>query len=198
MLELPKLNFELDALEPYIDAQTMQIHHDLHHGGYVTKLNAALTDYPELQNKSIEDLLKDLNKLPEQIKLAVQNNGGGHYNHSFFWEVLSPIVSEPEGLLLNELNSNFGSVEEFKVKFENVATSRFGSGWAWLIKKTDGSLDIVSTPNQDNPIMDGTGTPILALDVWEHAYYLNYQNRRAEYINAFWNVVNWVKVSENY
>ncbi len=198
MFTLPQLEYEYNALEPFIDTQTVQIHHDLHHGAYVTKLNTALEKYPELQQKSIEELLSSIESLPEDIKIAVRNNGGGHFNHSLFWNLLSAEKSEPDSNLLNVINNSFGSFDLFKEQFTNVALTRFGSGWAWLVKKQDGTLTILSTPNQDNPLIDKTGIPILALDVWEHAYYLKYQNRRVEYITAFWNIVNWTKVNQFY
>ncbi len=196
MFELPKLKYSYNALEPFIDEQTMQIHHDLHHGTYVTKLNTAIEKFPELQTKSVEELISNLESLPEDIKMAVRNNGGGHFNHSLFWNLLSAEKLEPSKELVEAINKNFGSLESFKEQFTNTALARFGSGWAWLVKKQDGTLAIVSTPNQDNPLMDKNGSPILALDVWEHAYYLKYQNRRAEYITAFWNIINWKKVNE--
>ncbi len=194
--ELPKLPYANDALEPHIDARTMEIHHDKHHGGYVTKLNGALEGKPEA-NSSLEELMKNVGKLGA----AVRNNGGGHYNHSLFWPILSPDGGgKPSGELASAIDSAFGSFDKFKEEFENAAATRFGSGWAWLIV-ADGKLKVTSTPNQDNPLMDVAevkGKPILGLDVWEHAYYLKYQNKRPEYISAFWNVVNWDKVTENY
>jgi len=196
MFKLPALPYEYNSLEPFIDQQTMTIHHDLHHGGYVTKLNTALEGNPEFQNKSIEELLQSLESLPESIRMAVRNNGGGHFNHSLFWSILSSEKSEPSSQLTSAISTSFGSFEAFKEQFTTIASTRFGSGWVWLVKKEDGTLEVLSTPNQDNPLMDKTGTPILALDVWEHAYYLKYQNKRPDYINAFWNIVNWGKVSE--
>jgi len=196
MFKLPALPYEYNSLEPFIDQQTMTIHHDLHHGGYVTKLNTALEGNPEFQNKSIEELLQSLESLPESIRMAVRNNGGGHFNHSLFWSILSSEKSEPSSQLTSAISTSFGSFEAFKEQFTTIASTRFGSGWVWLVKQEDGTLEVLSTPNQDNPLMDKTGTPILALDVWEHAYYLKYQNKRPEYINAFWNIVNWGKVSE--
>jgi len=196
MFNLPTLPFEYSALEPFIDEQTMKIHHDLHHGGYVNKLNTALENYPEFQDKNIEELLLSIDMLPDEIKTTVKNNGGGHFNHSLFWNVLSNETSTPSQQLLDSINNSFESLEGFKEQFTKVATTRFGSGWAWLVKKEDETLQVLSTLNQDNPLMDKTGTPILALDVWEHAYYLKYQNKRADYINAFWNIVNWQKVSK--
>ena len=193
---LPPLPYAADALEPHIDRQTMQIHHDKHHGGYVTKLNSAV-EGTDMEGKSIEELMKQVSKYPG----AVRNNGGGHCNHSLFWKVLSPHGGgRPTGELAQVIDSAFGSFEAFKEKFSDAAATRFGSGWAWLISQ-NGKLAITSTPNQDNPLMDiaeEKGTPLLGLDVWEHAYYLHYQNRRPEYIAAFWNVVNWDQVARNY
>ncbi|MBR7554368.1 superoxide dismutase [Allobacillus sp. GCM10007491] len=195
--ELPELPYAYDALEPHIDKETMNIHHTKHHNTYVTKLNAALEGHSDLQDKSLDELLKDLNSLPSDIQTAVRNNGGGHANHSLFWKVLSPNGGgEPSGELADKINEKFGSFSAFQDEFANAATGRFGSGWAWLIVN-NGELEITSTPNQDTPVMDGK-TPILGLDVWEHAYYLNYQNRRPDYIKAFWNVVNWDEVSKRY
>lgn len=195
MFTLPKLSYSYDALEPYIDAKTMEIHHTKHHQAYIDKLNKAI-EGTEWEGKTIEEILANISKLDR----VVRNNAGGHWNHSFFWEILSPEKSMPTGELLNAINKSFGSFEEFKNKFTESATTLFGSGWVWLIVQ-NGELKIVQTPLQDNPFMDDAkekGTPILGLDVWEHAYYLNYQNRRAEYISAFWNVVNWEAVSEKY
>lgn len=189
--ELPALPYGYNALEPYIDERTMQIHHDLHHGGYVKKLNAALEGHSGLQSKSIEDLLSDLSAIPESIRTAVRNNGGGHLNHAIFWPSMSSNGGgEPDGALANAISSAFGSFDQFKEQFSNAAGTRFGSGWAWLVKNSDGTLAVTSTPNQDNPISNGQ-SPLLGLDVWEHAYYLKYQNRRPEYIKNWWNVVNW-------
>lgn len=193
--ELPKLPYAYDALEPHIDKETMEIHHTKHHNTYVTKLNDAVKG-TDLESKSIEDIVKNLNSVPDDIRTAVQNNGGGHYNHSLFWELLTPNASEPSGEIVDAISSTFGSLDKFKEEFAAAAAGRFGSGWAWLVVD-NGELAIVSTPNQDNPISEGK-LPILGLDVWEHAYYLNYQNRRPDYINAFWNVVNWDKVNELY
>lgn len=198
---LPQLKFAYNALEPHIDAKTMEIHHTKHHQTYVDKLNEALAKYPELESKSLEELVKNINSLPEDIKTAVRNNAGGHWNHSFFWELLSPEKQDGSQMpkLAEAINKNFGDYFKFQEEFAKAAMGRFGSGWVWLVKVEDGSLKIVSTPNQDNPLMDvsdAKGTPVLGLDVWEHAYYLNYQNRRADYVNAFWNVVNWRKVEE--
>lgn len=186
---LPNLPYAYDALEPVIDAATMEIHHTKHHNAYVTNLNAAI-EGTEFANKTIEELVKGWNELPESIQGPVRNNGGGHLNHTIFWESLSaPGSSVMSETLKDKLTKSFGSVDQFKDAFEKAAATRFGSGWAWLVEK-DGNLEVVSTPNQDNPITDGL-TPLLGLDVWEHAYYLNYQNRRPDYIKAFWDVVNW-------
>ncbi len=196
--QLPPLPYDYNALEPNIDERTMKIHHDLHHGGYVKKLNAALEGNAELANKSIEDLLSDLNSVPAAIRGAVRNNGGGHYNHTIFWSTMSPNGGgAPSGDLADAINAAFGSFDNFKEAFSNAAATRFGSGWAWLVKNSDGSVAVTSTPNQDNPISEGQ-SPLLGLDVWEHAYYLNYQNRRPEYINAFWNVVDWDAVAKRF
>lgn len=194
--ELPALPYAFNALEPHIDARTMEIHHGKHHQAYTTNLNNALANYPNLQNKSIEELLGDLNAIPEDIRTAVRNNGGGYANHNLFWEILSPTASSPSSALAAAIDSAFGSFDAFKEAFSKAAATRFGSGWAWLVVD-GGALTVTSTPNQDTPVMEGK-TPILGLDVWEHAYYLNYQNRRPDYIAAFWNIVNWAKVSELY
>lgn len=196
--ELPPLPYGYDGLEPHIDGRTMEIHHTKHHQGYVNNLNAALEKHPELEKKSVEDLLKDLNSIPEDIRTAVRNNGGGHVNHSMFWPTMSPDGGgEPEGELADAIISTFGSFSDFKDQFSKAAAGRFGSGWAWLCLDRGGKLTITSTPNQDNPMSDGL-RPVVGLDVWEHAYYLKYQNRRAEYISAWWNVVNWKQVAKNY
>jgi Fe-Mn family superoxide dismutase len=193
--ECPPLPYPYDALEPHIDTRTMQIHHDKHHQGYVNKLNAALEGHPDLQAKSVEELLSDLDALPESIRTAVRNNGGGHANHTLFWPSMSPDGGgEPEGALAEAINATFGSFSAFKEQFSQAAATRFGSGWAWLCVDGGGSLQVLSTPNQDSPLSQGL-TPILGLDVWEHAYYLNYQNRRPDYIAAFWNIVNWDEVA---
>jgi superoxide dismutase, Fe-Mn family len=195
--ELPALPYANNALEPHIDARTMEIHHDKHHAGYTTKLNAALegTDWA---NKPIEEILANLDSLPEDKRTAVRNNGGGYANHALFWEVMGPDGGgNPSGDLADAINSAFGSFDTFKQQFESAATGQFGSGWAWLYVETAGSLAITSTPNQDTPLMDGK-TPILGVDVWEHAYYLNYQNKRGDYVSAFWNVVDWNKVAEKF
>ncbi|PQD96498.1 superoxide dismutase [Pradoshia eiseniae] len=194
---LPQLPYEYDALEPHIDKETMNIHHTKHHNTYVTNLNAALEGQEDLAGKSLEELLANIESVPENIRTAVRNNGGGHANHSLFWELLSPNGGgEPTGELAEAIAAKFGSFESFKEEFAKAATTRFGSGWAWLTVK-DGELELSSTANQDSPLMEGK-TPILGLDVWEHAYYLNYQNRRPEYIASFWNVVNWDEVSKRY
>lgn len=196
---LPALPYPENALEPYIDAQTMNIHHTKHHQAYVNNLNAALEGLPELAALSLEDLQKSLDKVPEDKRAAVRNNGGGHYNHSLFWTVIGPNKGgAPTGALAEAIDKAFGSFDAFKEAFTKAATTRFGSGWAWLIKKADGSLAVTSTPNQDNPLMDGSGVPLLGLDVWEHAYYLKYQNRRPDYIAAWWNVVNWDEVARRF
>jgi superoxide dismutase, Fe-Mn family len=194
MFKLPDLPYAYDALEPYIDAQTMELHHSKHHQTYVDKLNGAIKG-TEYADKTLEELLQNLDSLPENIRTAVRNNGGGHYNHGFFWKIMSPEASGgPTGRLSDLINSSFGSFDDFKEKFAAAAVARFGSGWAWLLQDND-KLKITSTPNQDSPIMEGI-EPLLGLDVWEHAYYLKYQNRRPEYIDAWWNVVNWQAVAE--
>lgn len=197
--ELPALPYAYDALEPHIDAKTMEIHHTKHHQAYITKANAAL-EGSELADLPVEELCARLGELPTEKQGAVRNNGGGHANHSLFWEILSPEASEPSAELQAAIDSAFGSMDGFKEAFSNAAATRFGSGWAWLCKNDDGSVSVTSTANQDNPYMADVegGTPILGLDVWEHAYYLNYQNRRPDYIAAFFNVVNWEKVSALY
>ena len=195
--ELPELPYAYDALEPSIDKETMNIHHTKHHNTYVTKLNDALEGQADLQNKSVEDIISNLDAVPEGIRTAVRNNGGGHANHSLFWKVLSPNGGgEPTGELAEKINEKYGSFDKFKEEFGNAATGRIGSGWAWLVLN-NGAIEITSTPNQDSPLMEGQ-TPLLGLDVWEHAYYLKYQNKRPEYISAFWNVVNWDQVAKNY
>lgn len=195
--ELPELPYAYDALEPHIDNETMSIHHTKHHNTYVSNLNGALEGYSDLQNKSLDELLKDLDNLPKEIQTAVRNNGGGHANHSLFWELMSPNGGgSPKGSLAEAIDAKFGSFDQFKEEFKAAATGRFGSGWAWLVVD-NGELAITSTPNQDTPIMEGK-TPILGVDVWEHAYYLKYQNKRPDYVSAFWNVVNWDKVAELY
>lgn len=195
--ELPSLPYAFDALEPYIDAQTMEIHHNKHHNGYVSKLNAALEGHPDLAKKSLDELVSDPNSIPESIRTAVRNSGGGHYNHSIFWTVMSPNGGgEPKGALASAISNEFGDFSSFKEKFSSAAGSRFGSGWAWLGLK-GGKLTVLSLPNQDAPLMEGL-TPLLGIDVWEHAYYLKYQNRRAEYVSNWWNVVNWEEVARRY
>ncbi|MFI5322762.1 MAG: superoxide dismutase [Thermodesulfobacteriota bacterium] len=197
--QLPKLPYSYNTLEPHIDARTMEIHYTKHHQGYVNNLNTAIEKHPELGKKSVEDLLKDLNAIPEDIRTAVLNNGGGHANHSLFWTLMSPNAGgEPAaGELSEAIKSNLGGFDSFKDQFTKAATGRFGSGWAWLSIDGKGKLVVTSTPNQDSPLSEGL-TPILGLDVWEHAYYLHYQNRRPDYIAAWWNVVNWKQVASNY
>lgn len=195
---LPDLPYAYDALEPHIDKETMTIHHDKHHAAYVNNLNAALEGKQDLASKSIEELISDLKSVPEDIRTAVRNNGGGHANHTLFWEMMTPGgAKEPQGELADAINSTFGSFDEFKKKFNDAGAKRFGSGWAWLVKTKEGKLDIISTANQDNPLMEGH-QPILGNDVWEHAYYLKYQNRRPDYLAAWWNVVNFDKVAEQF
>jgi Fe-Mn family superoxide dismutase len=195
--ELPPLPYDYTALEPHIDEATMHFHHDNHHNTYVTNLNNALANHPDQQGKSLEELISNLDAVPEAIRTVVRNNGGGHWNHTFFWEILGPNAGgEPTGELAEAINAAFGSFADFKEKFKAAGTGRFGSGWAWLVAGPDG-LSITSTPNQDTPVMEGK-KPILGLDVWEHAYYLKYQFKRPAYIDAFWNVVNWSKVAELY
>jgi Fe-Mn family superoxide dismutase len=194
--QLPDLPYASDALEPHIDARTMEIHHGKHHAGYTNKLNAALEDHPDLQGRSIEDLLRGIDGLPEDIRTAVRNNGGGYANHSLFWRTMGPDAGgDPDGDLAAAIDQTFGPLGAFKAKFASAATGQFGSGWAWLVLDGSGGLDVYSTANQDSPLMKGH-TPILGLDVWEHAYYLNYQNRRPDYVEAFWNVVNWAAVTQ--
>lgn len=199
---VPDLAYGFDALEPHFDAQTMEIHHDKHHAAYVSKLNAAIEGNADLEGKSITDLVSNLSAIPENIRGAVRNNGGGHVNHTLFWEVIGPNGGgAPSGDLASAIDADLGGFDKFKETFANAGATRFGSGWAWLIVTADGKLAVTSTPNQDSPLMDVAetkGTPILGLDVWEHAYYLKYQNRRPDYITAFWNVINWDAVSEKY
>ena len=198
MHALPKLGYAYDALEPHIDAKTMEIHHTKHHQGYVDKLNQALEKQPDLQSKPVTKLISDLDSVPEAIRTAVRNNGGGHANHSFFFALIAPGGSDhPVGDLARAIDEMFDSFAAFKEEFNEAALGRFGSGWAWLCRDRDGHLTVESTPNQDSPWMSGR-TPVLGLDVWEHAYYLKYQNRRADYVKAFWNVVNWDAVAKNY
>jgi superoxide dismutase, Fe-Mn family len=201
--ELPPLPYPKDALEPYIDAQTMEIHHDKHHGAYVTNVNKAIAGKADLEKKSVEDLIRNLDAVPADIRNVVRNNGGGHANHSMFWKLLAPKAGgAPAGRLGDDIAAAFGSFDAFREKFEAAGIGRFGSGWAWLVLN-QGKLEIVSTANQDSPLMGKAisgveGSPILGCDVWEHAYYLKYQNRRADYLKAFWNVVNWAEVVRNY
>ncbi len=200
--QLPKLPYSYDALEPYIDARTMEIHHTKHHQTYTDKLNAALENYPDLAAKSIEEILAHLNTVPQEIRTPVRNHGGGYANHNLFWMIMGPVsakasAGKPKGKLTEAIKQAFESFEKFREQFSQAATSVFGSGWAWLTVDADGQLKVVSTPNQDTPISQGM-SPILGLDVWEHAYYLKYQNKRPDYIAAWWNVINWDQVSENY
>lgn len=195
---LPALPYAYDALEPHIDKETMTIHHDKHHAAYVNNLNKALEGKSDLASKSVEELISDLNSVPEDIRTAVRNNGGGHANHTLFWEIMTPGgAKEPSGALADAINSAFGSLDALKEKFNAAGAGRFGSGWAWLVKTKDGKLDVISTANQDNPLMEGH-QPIFGNDVWEHAYYLKYQNRRPDYLAAWWNVVNFDKVAEQF
>jgi len=194
---LPALPYDFAALEPTIDTQTMQIHHGKHHQAYVTNLNAALDKHPKLHDKSLDELVKNLNAVPEDIRTAVRNNGGGHWNHSMFWQIMGPHAGgEPTGALADAIKAAFGDFATFKAQFKAAGVGRFGSGWAWLVSD-GGKLSIMSTPNQDNPLMEGK-TAILGVDVWEHAYYLKYQNRRPDYLDAWWNVVNWAAVAKRY
>jgi Fe-Mn family superoxide dismutase len=201
--ELPKLPYPYDALEPHIDARTMEIHYTKHHQAYVDNLNKAVKGKTDLEGKAVEDLIRNLNAVPEDIRTAVRNNGGGHANHSFFWKIMGPNAGgEPKGKLADDIKSTFGSFDDFKEKLTAAGVGRFGSGWAWLVHNND-KLEIVSTANQDSPLMGkaisgAEGTPILGVDVWEHAYYLKYQNRRADYLKAWWNAVNWDAVAKNY
>jgi Fe-Mn family superoxide dismutase len=195
--ELPPLPYAFDALEPFIDEQTMQIHHGKHHQAYVNNLNAALDKHPELHTKPLEQLLADLDAVPEDIRTVVRNNGGGHLNHTFFWQIMGPNAGgAPTGAVAEAIDKAFGSFDAFKEAFSKAAVGRFGSGWAWLVKSGDG-VEITSTPNQDTPVMEGK-TPILGIDVWEHAYYLKYQNKRPDYITAWFNVVNWAEVNKRF
>lgn len=199
---LPNLNYDYNALEPHFDARTMEIHHTKHHNAYITKVNGAV-EGTEFENLSVEELISDLSVLPDNIKGAVRNNGGGHANHTFFWNILSPnAVGAPKGELADAIESELGGFDAFKASFSNAGMTRFGSGWAWLVVKDDGKLSVTSTPNQDSPLMKGVadveGTPLVGLDVWEHAYYLKYQNLRPNYIEAFWNVVDWDKANAIY
>ena len=196
--EVPPLPYDYNALEPYIDTQTMQLHHDKHHAAYVNNLNAALQNAPQFAALPIEQLIQRLNEVPDTIRTAVRNNGGGHLNHSMFWQIMTPNGGgAPSGELGNAINSTFGSFDQFKAAFNDAGVKRFGSGWAWLILDKNGSLQVVSTANQDSPLTDGS-FPIMGNDVWEHAYYLKYQNRRPDYLNAWWNVVNWSEIEKRY
>ncbi len=196
--ELPPLPYAYDALEPHIDAQTMEIHHSRHHNTYVTNLNGAV-EGTDLESLSIDELVKNLDRVPEDKRTAVRNNGGGHWNHSFFWKIMGPNGGgQPTGELAQAINDAFGSFDAMKEQFAKAAAGRFGSGWAWLVVDGNGKLAITSTPNQDNPLMDGSGTPVIGIDVWEHAYYLKYQNKRPDYISAWWNTVVWNAANENF
>jgi superoxide dismutase, Fe-Mn family len=196
--ELPPLPYDYAALEPYIDAETMRLHHDNHHATYVTNLNQALQQYPNLQERSLQALLQDLDSIPEAIRTTVRNNGGGHFNHTLFWQSMAPQAGgEPTGALAEAINQSFGSFDSFKQQFNEAGTKQFGSGWVWLVRNPQGQLQIVTTPNQDSPIMEGS-YPILGNDVWEHAYYLRYQNRRAEYLENWWNVVDWTEIDRRF
>lgn len=195
MFELPELGYGYDALEPHIDAKTMEIHHSKHHAAYVDKLNDALKDHEELKNLPIEELMAGISDVPEEIRTAVRNNGGGHYNHSLFWEIMKPGgAKKPEGELLKKIESDLGGFDEMKKKITDAGINRFGSGWSWLAVDSNGNFEVYSTPNQDNPLMEGKKA-LLGVDVWEHAYYLKYQNRRPDYLKAWWNIVNWDAVA---
>ncbi len=194
--ELPPLPYSYDALEPYIDTQTMQLHHDMHHQTYVNNLNTAVGKYSDLQSKSPEDLVRELNSVPEDIRTVVRNNGGGHVNHTMFWQIMAPNAGgEPTGAIANVISENFGDFETFKQRFNDAGAKQFGSGWVWLIRNSDGKYEITSSPNQDSPITGGN-FPIMGNDVWEHAYYLKYQNKRPEYLKQWWNVVNWNEINK--
>jgi superoxide dismutase, Fe-Mn family len=196
--ELPSLSYPFNALEPHIDAKTMEIHHDKHHQAYITNANKALEGHPDLAAKPVDELLADLNKVPEAIRTALRNNAGGHSNHTFFWKIIGPNASgAPKGKLAEAINSTFGGFDKFKEELEKAAISRFGSGWAWLVVNKEGKLQITSTANQDSPISEGL-KPVIGVDVWEHAYYLLYQNRRPDYLKAWWNVVNWDQAEKNF
>ncbi len=198
MYKLPQLPYAYDALEPYISKEIMELHHGKHHAAYINNLTIALEKFPELQDKSAEDLIRNLNEVPEEIRMAVRNNGGGHVNHSMFWEIMAPDGGgEPEGELAKEITKTFGSFEVFKTTFNDAGAKRFGSGWVWLVRTSDGKLDIVSTANQDNPLSEGY-FPVMGNDVWEHAYYLQYKNVRPDYLKAWWNVVNWQAINERF
>lgn len=196
--ELKPLPYAYDALEPYIDATTMQLHHDKHHATYVNNLNAAIEKYSDLQSMSVEDLVTHLDRVPEDVRTTVRNNAGGHVNHTMFWEIMGANGSgAPTGAISEAINNSFGSFDAFKQQFNDAGTKRFGSGWVWLVRSQQGDLQILSTPNQDSPLIDGH-TPIMGNDVWEHAYYLKYQNRRPEYLNAWWNVLNWEEINRRF
>ncbi|MBV8813816.1 MAG: superoxide dismutase [Verrucomicrobia bacterium] len=196
--ELPPLPYPFKALEPHIDAKTMEIHHDKHHQAYITNANNALKDHSDLAAKPVDQLIADLNQVPESIRTVVRNNGGGHSNHTFFWKIMAPNAGgKPKGKLAEAIDSTFGGFDQFKEKFQAAAAGRFGSGWGWLVVGKDGKLAITSTPNQDSPIMEGL-KPVLGVDVWEHSYYLLYQNRRPDYLKAWWNVVNWDQAEKNF
>ena len=196
--KLPELNYSYDALEPHFDKETMEIHHTKHHQAYTNNLNAALDKHPELKDKDLETILKDIDSVPEDIRVAIRNNGGGYLNHNLFWETLAPASNQlPSGELKEAMDSAFGSFDSFKEKISTAAATRFGSGWAWLVLKEDKSLDVISTANQDSPLMDGL-RPVLGIDVWEHAYYLKYQNKRPEYVTNWFSLINWTKVEELY
>jgi superoxide dismutase, Fe-Mn family len=196
--ELPPLSYPFNALEPHIDAKTMEIHHDKHHQAYITNANNALKDHPDLAAKPVDELIANLSQVPESIRTVVRNNAGGHSNHSFFWTIMAPNAGgAPKGKLAEAITATFGSVDAFKEKFQAAGASRFGSGWAWLVVNKEGKLEITSTPNQDSPIMEGL-KPVIGIDVWEHSYYLLYQNKRPDYLKAWWNVVNWDQAEKNF
>lgn len=196
--ELPPLPYPFNALEPHIDAKTMEIHHDKHHQAYITNANNALKDHPDLAAKPVDELIANLSQVPESIRTVVRNNAGGHSNHSFFWQIMAPNAGgAPKGKLAEAITAAFGSVDAFKEKFQAAGASRFGSGWAWLVVNKEGKLEITSTPNQDSPIMEGL-KPVIGIDVWEHSYYLLYQNKRPDYLKAWWNVVNWDEAEKNF
>ena len=198
VFKLPALTYDYKALEPHIDAATMKFHHDKHHAAYVKNLNGAVNKYPELKTKTAEELISNLSKLPKDIQATVRNNAGGHLNHSMYWLIMGPKGGgAPTGAISKAIDTNFGSFDKFKAEFNDAGTKVFGSGWAWLVRSSDGKLKVISTPNQDSPIMQGL-YPILGNDVWEHAYYLNYQNRRADYLSAWWNVINWTEVNKRF
>jgi Fe-Mn family superoxide dismutase len=196
--ELPPLSYPFNALEPHIDAKTMEIHHDKHHQAYITNANNALKDHPDLAAKPVDELIANLSQVPESIRTTVRNNAGGHSNHSFFWKIMAPNAGgTPKGKLADAITATFGSIDAFKEKFQAAGAGRFGSGWAWLVVNKEGNLEVISTPNQDSPIMDGL-KPVIGLDVWEHSYYLLYQNRRPDYLKAWWNVVSWDQAEQNF